>query len=145
MLLAGASEADVQQWLAERGIKLSVTSISEYYHRWVMPEHRERVNGLAHIIAQLNSNDLSPAILIAAKQRCLEVMAAPGGDKRVASELMRLILQAETTQQADRKLALLEAKAAAADAAREALQTRIAEGGLSPEALALAEEQLRLL
>ena len=40
---------------------------------------------------------------------------------------------------------MLEKKAAAADAAREALEKKVSGGGLTPEALALAEEALNLL
>ena len=59
--------------------------------------------------------------------------------------LYDLVLKAQAQQIDARKLSLLEAKARQAEEAKAALENKVANGGLTPEALALAEEALKLL
>ena len=59
--------------------------------------------------------------------------------------LYDLVLKAQAQQLETRRIEMLEAKARQAEEAKAALENKVANGGLTPEALALAEEALKLL
>lgn len=74
----------------------------------------------------------------------MELAITPGAEVKHIKALYELVLKAQAQRLDERRVAVLEKKAAA-DAAREALEKKVSGGGLTPEALALAEEALNLL
>lgn len=145
LLLSGHPYRKIKELLAAHDITLSVTSIGEYYQRQVLPAKLARQHRTAAELNRIAVDGLDEATMQALRSTVFELASRPNTDPKQLSMLMSLVLKAETLKQDDRKLKLLEKKAAQADAARAALETKIAAGGLSDEALALAEEQLKLL
>lgn len=145
MLYAGAGYEAVRDALAEDGHRLSITSISQYYKTHLLPAKWMAQTQAAELLEQIDQGQIDAATHAAVKQAAYELATTPGASPKDIKALYTLVLKAMSLQHDDRKIALLEARAAAADAARESLQKKVAEGGLTPEALALAEEQLRLL
>ena len=146
LLINGAGYAEILDHLKTRGLHCSITSISEYYQNHVLPEKWARQKRIAAQLATLRGGEtLDTAALNAVRQRVLDLTLTPGSDPKLIRTLYTLLIQAKAQELDARKLALLEAKAAAADAAKAALQAKVSSGGLTPEALALAEEQLKLL
>lgn len=146
MLLDGKGYNDVLAYLKKHGLKCSRTSVSEYYQVHVLPEHWARKKKIARELAALKGGeDMTTAALNAVRQKVMDLATQPGVDPKLVKMLFSLVLQAQAQELDARRVKLLEQKAAAADAARAALEQKVANGGLSPEALALAEEQLKLL
>lgn len=145
MLLSYKSLEAVQTYLDTEGVAVSQTAIGNYYNNHLLKFVYERNNSTAELIDQIDQGNLDDATFKAAKQRLFALMTTPGANPKIIKLYSDIILKATALQQDARKIALLEAKAAAADAAKEALERKVASGGLTPEALALAEEQLRLL
>lgn len=145
MLLGGASYADVQVLLADYGQKCSQTAIAKYYHSRIIPRKWAAQQKVAADLATLGSEGVDEATLNAVRQATLELALTPGTDPKSLRTLFDLVLKAQAQRMDERKLKLLEQRAAAADEAKAALERKVAAGGLTPEALALAEEQLNLL
>lgn len=145
LLLGGASYAEVQAHLATLGQTCSQTAISEYYHNHVLPRHWARKARVAEQLGGIASDGLDEATLAAVRQTTFELAVTPGVDPKHLKMLYDLVLKAQAQRMDERKLKLLEQRAAAADEAKAALERKVAAGGLTPEALALAEEQLNLL
>ncbi len=146
MLLDGKGYNDVLAFLKKHGLKCSRTSVADYYQVHVMPEHWARKQKIARELAALKGGeDMTTAALNAVRQKVMDLATQPGADAKLVKMLFSLVLQAQAQELDARRVSLLEQRAAAADAARAALEQKVANGGLSPEALALAEEQLKLL
>lgn len=137
--------AEGVEWLAARGVKLSAQALSDYYRLHVLPQRHERMRAVAAALNKVPDEEVTDASHRAVAQRVFELATDPQADPETLCDFYKLLIKAEATEQAGRKLALLEARAAAADAAKAALESKVKSGGLSPEALALAEEQLKLL
>lgn len=146
MLLDGKGYNDVLAYLKKHGLKCSRTSVSDYYQVHVLPEHWARKQKIARELAALKGGeDMTTAALNAVRQKVMDLATQPGADAKLVKMLFSLVLQAQAQELDARRVSLLEKRAAAADAAKAALEQKVANGGLSPEALALAEEQLKLL
>lgn len=146
MLLDGKGYNDVLAYLKKHGLKCSRTSVADYYQVHVLPEHWARKQKIARQLAALKGGeDMTAAATNAVRQKVMDLATQPGADAKLVKMLFSLVLQAQAQELDARRVKLLEQKAAAADAARAALEQKVANGGLSPEALALAEEQLKLL
>lgn len=147
MLMAGSCTLeDACGWLEERGVKMTPQALSKYYRRRVLPERYRYTQEAAAALNEVNADDVAPAAHRAIAARVFELATGPCAvDVKELSELYKLMIAGETVQQNQRKLTLTERKAAQADAVREQLESKRASGGLSPEALALAEEALGLL
>lgn len=137
--------AEGVEWLAGRGVKLSQQALSDYYRLHVLPLRHERMRVVAKTLNKVSDAEVSEASHRAVAQRVFELATNPEADPETLCDMYELLIRAQGMEQSARKLALLERKAAAADAAKAALEQKVANGGLSPEALALAEEQLKLL
>lgn len=142
MLMGGASYSEVAQYMHGLGIKISQTSCADYYQTHLRPLIWARRERLASCInaEESGSTTLDSTTLLAVRQRVFELAVNPSGAPKIIKQLFELILKAESIGHESRRIALLEAKAAAADAAITNLKSKIALGGLTPEALALAEE-----
>ena len=140
----GGGLQDVQDFLAEHGVTISLQSISEYNQNHLSLELMARNFRLADIINEQSVDGITEASIKMAKKRVFELLALPNPDARTIKALMEIIFKAETLDQSDRKLKLLEAKAAEAKKlAEDTLNT--ARKGLTPETIARLEEQLKLL
>lgn len=146
LLLDGKGYDDVLAFLKERGLTCSRTSVAEYYQRHVLPEHWARKQQIARQLAALKGGEeMTAAATNAVRQKVMDLAIQPGADAKMVKMLFTLVLQAQAQELDARRVKLLEQKAAAADAAKAALEKKVSQGGLTPEALALAEEQLKLL
>jgi len=147
MLMAGGCTLDEAcAWLRQRGVSMSPQALSKYYRRRVLPERWRYTQEAAAALAAVQQDAVAPAAHRAVAQRVFELATGPCRvDAKELAALYKLMIAAESVQQAERKLALTERKAAQADAVREQLERKRAAGGLSAEALALAEEALGLL
>lgn len=147
MLMAGSCTLeDACGWLEARGVVMTPQALSKYYRRRVLPERWRYTQEAAAALNAVNADDVAPAAHRAIAARVFELATGPCAvDVKELAELYKLMIAGETVQQAERKLTLTERKAAQADAVREQLESKRASGGLSPEALALAEEALGLL
>ncbi len=147
MLISGAVTLDEAcGWLASRGVVMSAQAVSKYYRRRVLPERWRYAQEAAAALNAVNQDAIGPAAHRAVAQRVFELATGPCAvDVKELAELYKLMIAGEMCLLNERKLSLTERKAAQADAVREELERKRAGGGLSPEALALAEEALGLL
>ncbi len=147
MLLACSCTLDeAAAWLAERGVRLSIQSISKYFHARVLPARYRYQNEAAEVLLREDGGRVASAAHLAVRQLFFDRITGPCQmDMDTVKELYKLMLAGLACEQNERKLALSERKAAAADAVRAQLESKKAAGGLSAEALALAEEALGLL
>lgn len=145
LLLSGTSYEDVRAYMAECGLTCSQTSVADYYHTHILPRKWARQQRLARELDAVNTSGLDDATLDAVRARAMELAITPGAEVKHIKALYELVLKAQAQRLDERRVAVLEKKAAAADAAREALEKKVSGGGLTPEALALAEEALNLL
>lgn len=146
LLLSGtASQADALKWLAERGVTVSAQSLSEYYRNRILPVKWRTFAQSAETLNRISAKASAEAAHKAIAQTVFELSTTPNTDPKALAQLYKLMLDGITAVQNDRKIKLLEEKARQAERARAALKKKISIGGLSPEALALAEEQLSLL
>lgn len=140
LTLAGGVE-----WLEAHGVTMSAQALSQYYRTHVLPVKFARMQTIAQALASVPDEGVADATHRAVAQRVFELATDPQADLKNLLDLYKAQLKSEENAQTARRLAMLEAKAAAADAAKAALEARVASGGLTPEALALAEQQLALL
>lgn len=145
MLLAGRGYDEVRAYMDKCGHACSRTSVVDYYQVHVLPRKWARQQRLARELEAIDTTGLDAATLNALRQRAMELAVTPGSDVKHVNTLFSLVLKAQAQRLEERRVSLLEARAAAADAARAALEQRVHAGGLTPEALALAEEALHLL
>lgn len=146
LLLSGtASQSDALQWLGERGVTVSAQSLSEYYRNRVLPVKWRTFAASAETLNRISAAASAEAAHKAIAQTVFELSTAPSTDPKELAQLYKLMLDGIAAVQNDRKIKILEAKARQAERARAALEKKVSAGGLSPEALALAEEQLALL
>lgn len=145
MFLSGTTYQAVADVVSAAGVTWSLTSIAQYYHNHICPLLACRRRDIASKVNAMDAEGLDEAALKAVRMTVFDLANAPGSDPKTLKLLMDLVIKARQMQLDERKVGLLEEKAASADAAKEALTKRVADGGLTPEALELAEEQLKLL
>lgn len=126
---------DAQQWLAARGVEVSLQNISEYYRLHVLPYKWVRMETAAAVLSKVGGDKVTDAAHRAVAQRVFELSTDPKADPELLARFYKLMNDGQATAQNERKLALLEKKAAAADAAAEAVK----DGSLSP-----AEKEARI-
>lgn len=133
----------IAAWLeAEHGVTISPQALSMYYRRRVLPESWRYAASTAEALNSVDSAGVSAAAHSALVQAIFEVVTRRGDvpTKELAA-LGKLLVQAISVQQAERKLHLAERRAEA----METVATAAVSGGLSPETLAAAEEALNLM
>lgn len=145
-LLSGKHSLEaVRTWLGELGVSVSVQSVSEYRVNHALPDRWRVMNRLARELNKVGAHGVGDAARASMAQRVFELVTDPEADPKEVLAFYKFFLKGEKSAQDERKLALLEKRAAAADAAKAALEKRVEAGGLTPEALRLAEEALNLL
>ena len=125
MLLSGESYRKVQQRLEEDGIKLSQEAIRRYYHSQILPARLARQNKTAEELNKISVEGGDEATMRAIRSAALDLAASPSCDPKALNILVGLILRAEQLAQDKRRLKILEAKAAQADAAKQVTQSTL--------------------
>lgn len=133
------------EWLADHGVTLSMQSLSDYYKLHVLPYKHAHADEVAEALKTISAGNVTEGAHRAVAQRVFELATTPGGDMELLCDLYKLLLKAEDSKQNERKLKLYEAKAKAADEARELLAARDKSQGISEETLALIEQKLNLM
>lgn len=144
LLLSGGSYRAAQELLAEYSVSLSLASIGDYYTTHLLPVKWARQSKSAAVLDQLDAGDVDAATHMAVKQRVFELASSPTPDAKQINTLYGLVLKAESLAQADRKIKMLETKAAQAKTIAEQTLDK-ARNGLTAEAIAEMEEALKLL
>lgn len=144
MLMDGAGLEDVQQRVAEDGIKWSINSISKYNRRWIEPFRREDRREIAAMINKQDMGDLDEATAQLARETLFDLLTAKKKDPGTIKMMAGMVQSYAKLKLDERKLSLLEQKAA--EAKRLAEDTlNSARKGLSAETIAEMEERLKLL
>lgn len=145
LLLRGAGYEEVQGYLAERGLKCSLTSVADYYQTHVVPQKWARAKKVARDLNKLSLDGADEATLNQLRSLVMDMTLTPGADLKSIRTIYGLVLKGRSLELESRRIAVLEKKAAQLDAAREQLEARKAAGGLTPEALAEIEGMLKLM
>lgn len=145
MLLRGTGYAEVQGWMAERGLHCSQTSIADYYQNHVVPAKHARLRRTSKNLKDFTAEGVDEATLNELRAITMDMVLTPGADLKSIRTIYGLVLKGRSIELEARRVAMLEKKAAQLDAAREALEKRKDGGGLTPEALAVIEEALNLM
>lgn len=109
---------DAQQWLAARGVEVSLQNISEYYRLHVLPYKWVRMETAAAVLSKVGGDKVTDAAHRAVAQRVFELSTDPKADPELLAKFYKLMNDGQATAQNERKLALLEAKARRADEAQ---------------------------
>lgn len=116
--LEGHSLEESQQWLAARGVEVSLQSISEFYRLHVLPCKWKRMATVAAVLSKVEGESVTDAAHRAVAQRVFELSTDPKADPELLAKFYKLMNDGQQTAQSERKLALLEAKARRADEAQ---------------------------
>lgn len=133
------------------GVKVSTGALHDFYHSFCAPELLRRRSEAVKLaeevstVAQSSPGKWDEAAREALKQRVFELMLKPGADSKAIKDLFSLVLKSKDQELDERRVKLLEEKAAKADNAKAALEERKAAGGLSDESLELIERTLGML
>lgn len=95
MLMDGAGLEDVQQRVAEDGIKWSINSISKYNRRWIEPFRREDRREIAEMINKQDLGDLDAATAQLARETTFDLLTAKKKDPATI-KMMTGIVQSYT-------------------------------------------------
>ena len=120
--LEGHSLDESQQWLAARGVEVSLQSISEFYRLHVLPCKWQRMATVAAVLSKVEGESVTDAAHRAVAQRVFELATDPEADPEMLAKFYKLMNDGQATAQGERKLRLLEQKAAAADDAAAAIR-----------------------
>ena len=116
--LEGHGLEDGQQWLAARGVEVSLQAISDYYRLHVLPCKWQRMATVAAVLSKVEGESVTDAAHRAVAQRVFELSTDPKADPELLAKFYKLMNDGQQTAQSERKLALLEAKARRADEAQ---------------------------
>lgn len=125
MLLSGESYRKVQQRLEEDGIKLSQEAIRRYYQSQILPIRLARQQKTAAELNKISVEGVDEATMRGIRCAAMDRANSPACDPKELSILVNLILKAEQLDQDRRRLKILEAKAAQADAAKQVTQSTL--------------------
>ena len=96
-----------------------------YYHSQILPARLARQNKTAEELNQISVEGVDEATMRAIRSAALDLAASPSCDPKALNSLVGLILKAEQLAQDKRRLKILEAKAAQADAAKQVTQSTL--------------------
>ncbi len=117
LLTESCSQADALEWLRGHGVSMSATSLSQYYRTRILPTKWQRMNVAAAELTKVGHARAKDAARRAITQKVFEMATSQDCDLKQLTMLARLMLDGESSEQAERKLQLLEQKEAAARAA----------------------------
>ena len=135
LLLSGTSYEDVRAYMAECGLTCSHTSVADYYHTHILPRKWARQQRLARELNAVDTTGLDDATLDAVRARAMELAITPGSEVKHIKALYELVIKAHAQRLDERRVVMLAKKAAAADAAADAVKDKT----LSP-----AEKEARI-
>ena len=115
--LEAHSLADTKRWLSERGVSVSLQSISEHYRLHVLPCKWKRMAAAAAVLSKVGGESVTDAAHRAVAQRVFELSTDPAADPEMLAKFYKLMNEGQCTAQSERKLQLLEQKARRADEA----------------------------
>lgn len=145
MLLTGSTYKKIQEVLADGGIALSQTSIAQYYQTHLLPSKIAMQNATAKELAMLDTDGLDGATISAIKSAVFDLAGRPNCDAKKLTSLFSMVLKAEQLKQDDRRIKLLEDKAAKYDLLQAELQKKDIREGIDPAVLAEIEQKIKLL
>lgn len=120
----------IAAWLeAEHGVTISPQALSMYYRRRVLPEKWRHMEAIAAELNRVGGEHVAAAAGQAVAQKVFEWATDEQADPKLLATFYKLMLDTQAQQMDARKLAMLERKAAAADAAEAAAQ----DSALTPE------------
>jgi hypothetical protein len=142
-LLGGWRYEDARAWLgSECGVSCSLAVLSAFYKRHCAPVLRERRQVAAlkaeTLIEDAGKTDWSAATLELVRQAAFDLMSGDTLDVKTAEKLLGIMLKSRDQDMGERKLAVLERKAAQADQAA----TVSGDGALSAEEKAARLKQI---
>lgn len=117
LFLDGHGLEESQRWLAERGVVVSLQSISEYYRLHVLPGKWRRMASAAAVLSRVEGECVTDAAHRAVAQRVFELSTDPKAEPELLARFYKLMNEGQATAQGERRLALLEQKARRADEA----------------------------
>lgn len=150
-LLEGWTYDQAADWLrVECGLSVSGSAWTPFYRRYVAPIHQDRKQFAAMEAKALGQmakerKAFNDAAILELTEYAYRLMRAPDGDPESVRKWMETLIKAQSSQRDDRKLSLLEAKAARMDALEAKAQELKQGGGLSAETLEMLEKQLKIL
>ncbi len=150
-LLCGWSYTQAVDWLwVECGVSVSLSAFTPFYQRHVEPVLRERkqfaalsAKTLARMASESQAFD--SAAIGELKEYAYRLIRDPNSEPEDARKWMETLIKAQAGSRDDRKLHLLEAKAARLDELEAKVKEIKSAGGLSAETLEVIEKQLKLL
>lgn len=124
-MLCGWSYDQALDWLrSECGLSVSISALTPFYRRNVEPILRERkkfaalsAKTLAKLATETEAFDA--AAVAELSEYAFRLIRDPEADQEASRKWMETLIRAQAGRREDRKLALLEAKAAQADQASE--------------------------
>ena len=135
MLLGTSSYEEVRAYMVKCGHSCSHTSVADYYRTHILPRKWARQQRLARELNAVDTSGLDDATLDAVRARAMELAITPGSEVKHIKALYELVIKAHAQRLDERRVVMLEKKAAAADAAADAVKDR----SLSP-----AEKEARI-
>ncbi len=150
-LLSGWKYDEALSWLStDCGVESSLSALSTFFKRHCSPVMRDRRQIAAlkaeTLVEEAGKTDWSAATLELVKQVSFEMLSREDFDPKTVERFLKVVLKAEAQDVDERKLALLEAKAAEAKDKLDAITNKAkSKGGLTEETLKQIEEAAGLL
>ena len=142
--LAGHSLAETRAWLKADGINTSITALSLfgswYALRQQMARNESTVETLLGELTKANP-DWSPDKIQSVGQSFFNALTLQQQDPKAWAQVQQIEIKRQQLALDERKVKLLEAKAAAFDQVQSAVNS----GGITPETLSKIERELKLL
>jgi len=154
LTMPGGTVAGAKELLeSEYGVSASIGALHNFYHThcvgFKMRKARELAAQVRKVLAETDDS-FDEGTMALAEQRAFELAVENGGDvgdlvslQKLKIERIKLQLQREKIEQDNRRIALLEKKAAFVDEMKDRAANR--EGGLTPEDMEEIERKLKLL
>lgn len=132
-MLSGWTYEQAREWLGgECGVSLSLSALTPFYRRHVEPVLRERKQFAALSAKTLGEMARESAAFDAAaigelKEYAYTLFRDPAGDPEEKRKWMETLIKAQAGHRDERKILLLERKAAQADEAKEVVNSDLGE------------------
>lgn len=147
--LAAHSLAETVAWLKADGLKTSAASLSEFLSWYSLRQQLQRNEQTVEtLLAEYVKSDpnLPPEKIQAMGQAFFSAMSLTQQNPEVWVQVQKLNLQRAAMELDQRRVVLLEKKAAAYDRAQELLtKAKSSKGGITKETLQQIESELKLL
>ena len=154
-LLGGMPYHEAKVLVEKEFAPVKVSSLGRFTSFWQavcvphLLQRRQRMAGTAGERAQeaiRNPAEFDKATLDALQQKAYELAESSNADPKEVKAIMTLLLKARDQSLEERKIVLLEKKAAAYDRAQALLtEVKTSSGGITPETLSKIERELKLL